>query len=225
MKRWRTLIALLGLGLLVVALAHLGGADSIDAAIVMALRDPGDPAHPIGPAWLEQVALNCSALGSHIIVILVGVAACGWCWLKSGRALAAACGVALAGGMLLNAGLKHLVGRPRPPMPLAETLTTFGFPSGHALLAAATWVPLAALLASGEPRLALRRYAIAIGIAVAAIVGLTRIYLGVHYPSDVLAGWIIGLTWARLCWVAVSSRLMRAVQAEEPATSGQAPRA
>ncbi len=219
---WRIVLALIGLLAVIAGLARWGGPDTIDAAIVMALRDASDPSRPIGPAWLEQAALNCSALGSHVIVILVGIAVCGWCWLRQGRALAVACIVALAGGLLLNAGLKLLIGRPRPQLPLADTLVTFGFPSGHALLAATTWVPLAALLASGEKRLALRRYAIAIGLAVAGIVGLTRIYLGVHYPSDVLAGWLIGLTWAWLCWMAARSRTMRVVQADEALRGGQA---
>ena len=82
-------------------------------------------------------------------------------------------------------------------------------------------MPLAALLASGEKRVALRRYAIAIGLSAAGLVGLTRIYLGVHYPSDVLAGWLIGLTWARLCWMVARSRTMRVVQAEEALRGGQ----
>ncbi|MDB5538961.1 MAG: Membrane-associated phospholipid phosphatase, partial [Devosia sp.] len=104
-------------------------------------------------------------------------------------------------GTALSTGLKILFNRPRPDLGAAATVFTASFPSGHATLSAVVFLTLGALLADSIQRPALKVYFIALSIVLAVIVGISRIYLGVHYPTDVIAGWALGGAWALLCWV------------------------
>jgi undecaprenyl-diphosphatase len=105
------------------------------------------------------------------------------------------------GGTALNSLLKLVFARPRPDLvtPLTQVLT-LSFPSGHAALSAIGYLTLGALLAQAQASRAIRIYFIVVAVALTLLVGVSRVYLGVHYPTDVLAGWCIGLAWAAICW-------------------------
>ena len=201
------------LGALVVA-ALLGGfgliADAVtdgdtlglDNAVLMALRTPGDPADPIGPAWLEEAVRDITALGSFsvlgIIVILVfaylllvGKHRTGWFMV-----------FAVVGGTIISTVLKMLFDRPRPDFTGVAEVFTASFPSGHATVSAVVFLTIGAMLAEASPERQLKRFFVGVAIALTLLVGVSRIYLGVHYPTDVLAGWSLGAAWALLCTTA-----------------------
>jgi undecaprenyl-diphosphatase len=172
-----------------------------DRAVLLALRNPADHADPLGPAWLEEAARDVTALGSYSVLGIVVVAAIAYLLLvkRSGAALWVLASV--WGGMLLSNVLKHSFARPRPDLVAhAAQVYSPSFPSGHAMLAAVTYLTIGALLASMHDSRRLKVFFLGLAVFITVIVGLTRVYLGVHYPTDVLAGWCLGATWAAICW-------------------------
>ena len=181
-----------------------GDAHAFDEALLLALRQPGDTANPIGPPWLEIVIRDFTALGSHAVLGLIGAVALGYIlllrkWLSAGLLV-----FSFGGGMALNSLLKLGFDRPRPDLVahLVETHTA-SFPSGHAMLAAICYLTLGALLAGVTPSRRLKAYILGVAMLLTLIVGASRIYLGVHWPTDVLAGWSLGAAWAMGCWLAL----------------------
>lgn len=176
---------------------------NFDNAVLMAFRTAGDPTDPIGPAWVEEAARDLTALGSFsILTILVAVIAI--YLLLTARARTAWFLVgAVVGGTIVSTVLKSLFDRPRPDLTGIARVFTASFPSGHATVSAVVYLTLGALLAGAAPSRRLRLFYLVTAILLTLIVGISRLYLGVHYPTDVLAGWSIGTAWALLCWVAL----------------------
>jgi len=193
---------------------------AFDEAVLRALRNPADLADPIGPAWIEHVMRDITSLGSFTIVALIALIAIGYLLIDGKRGAAAFVLVAVAGGVVLSEGLKHLFARPRPELVahLVEVHTA-SFPSGHAMLSATTYLTLGALLAAMQSRRRLKAYLIAVAILLTLLIGTSRLYLGVHWPTDVLAGWCAGAAWAMACWL-VATWLQSRGRIEEP--DGQA---
>jgi undecaprenyl-diphosphatase len=124
--------------------------------------------------------------------------------------------IATLGGWGLGLLLKAVFGRPRPSViPHLVEVQSLSFPSGHAMMSAVVYLTLAALLAQLSAQWAQRVYILAVGLLLTLLVGLSRVYLGVHYPTDVLAGWSAGLAWAILCWL-VGRWLQRRGIVEKP---------
>lgn len=174
---------------------------SLDRHILLALRNPDDLTDPLGPRWLQHAAVDITSLGGHAVLITLVVLIAGFLLIDRRRASAALVLASSIGATLVSLGLKLLFARPRPDV--VEHLvgvSTPSFPSGHALLSAAIYLTLGALLAREFPQPALRRYFLGAAVTLTVLVGLSRIYLGVHWPSDVLAGWVIGSLWAWGCW-------------------------
>jgi len=192
---------------LFVAIAGLvvgGGTQHIDERLMLSLRRADDRAVPIGPAWLRDVAVNITVLGGGLDLTLLSLVVAGYLTLHRRYGalvllLLASCGVGL-----LNAALKGFFGRPRPTVvPALVSVFDSSFPSGHAMSSAAIYLSLAVLLAGVTARRGNRIYILAVALSVTFLVGLSRVYLGVHYPSDILAGWTAGIVWALCCWLAV----------------------
>jgi undecaprenyl-diphosphatase len=172
-----------------------------DSLIMYALRVPGHPETPIGPAWLTTAATDITSLGSiavlSIIVILVGGLVFSIGRVREGAVLLAAA----FGGMLLTGLLKDLFQRDRPPLILhLVPAVNASFPSGHATLSATVYLTLGALIAHFAQKRRVRAYALTAAVVLAVTVGCSRVYLGVHWPTDVLAGWCVGSAWALVCW-------------------------
>lgn len=171
-----------------------------DTALLMAFRTADDLSQPIGPVWLHEAARDITALGSFACLGILVLATLGYLILAGRRDMALLVIVAVLGGVALSTMLKLGFNRPRPDLPHATRIFTASFPSGHAMLTAVTFLTLGALLARISGSWRLRIYFIALALLLSFIVGVSRVYLGVHYPSDVLAGWFIGGAWALLCW-------------------------
>lgn len=181
-----------------------GETHAIDRALMLALRDPADPAVPLGPSWLHEVGRDITALGGNAVLTLVTAGSALYLLLVRKRAAAVLLLVSVLGGMLLSTSLKLGFDRPRPDLvPHGMEVFTASFPSGHALLSAVTYLTLGTLLARLQPRRRLKAFFLGVAVLIAGMVGVSRVYLGVHWPSDVLAGWCIGAAWAMLCWIVV----------------------
>lgn len=194
-----------------------GDTRAFDRAVLLALRIPGDLSQPIGPAWLEIAARDITSLGGFAVLTLMTFAAIGFLAIirKPGAALLVL--VAIGGGMLLSDALKELFDRPRPDLvPHGVQVMTLSFPSSHAMLSAVTYLTLGALLARVQPRRRVKAYLLAIAVLLTLMIGASRVYLGVHWPTDVLAGWCAGAAWAILCW-SVALWLQRRGAVEEDA--------
>lgn len=206
-----------GLAAVLVCRAFLELADDVadgdtrpfDEWAVRALRRADDRAVPVGPSWLREVGVDFTALGSVAVLVLFTAVVGGFLLLHGRRPLVWLLAAALAGGLALNSGLKYFYDRARPDVvPHLREVATPSFPSGHASLSAVVYLTLGVIAARVVQTATAKAYCVFAAFLLSALVGMSRVYLGVHYPTDVLAGWAIGLTWALACW-AVSVVLAR----------------
>jgi undecaprenyl-diphosphatase len=198
-------LALLGIILLVLNLAAEvteGDTLDFDKRMLASLRKADNPAQPIGPAWLEMAAFDITALGGPTVLGMTVLAVVGFLVLQGMYRNAAFVFVASVGGWMLNDLLKEVFARPRPQVvPHLRQVMSLSFPSGHALTSAAIFLTLGALLMRVAQSRLVKFYCMFIAMLATLLVGATRVYLGVHYPTDVLAGWLIGISWALFCWL------------------------
>lgn len=174
----------------------------IDTRVMLMLRSAGDPADPLGPEWVEDMGRDITALGSFGVLTLITLAVLGYLLFRHSYRSALLTFVAVVGGVLLSTLLKNVFDRPRPDIVPHEALVhTASFPSGHSMLAAVTYLTLAALLAQLHERKRMKAYLLLVALIVVLLVGISRVYLGVHWPTDVLAGWTAGAAWAALVWL------------------------
>ena len=183
-----------------------GDTQTLDDRIFLAFRSPNDLKKPIGPEWMHELGRDVTALGGYAVLSMLtfGVATFmrldrkfGAMWFMLG---------AVVGGYLLTMGLKELFGRERPHSDYHFShVSSSSFPSGHSMMSAVVYLTLGVLLAALVTKRRLKFYFLAIAVFLAAVVGTSRVYVGVHYPTDVLAGWTAGLTWATLCWLIARS--------------------
>ena len=178
-----------------------GETHRIDRALLLAMRKAGDLAEPIGPRWLEEMMRDVTAFGSPGPLVFLTLAAVIYLLLRRRHRTALFVFLAVGGGQLLSSLLKLGFDRPRPDLvPHGMTVYTASFPSGHAMMAAVTYLTLGALLARTETRRRLKAYIMLLALLLTLLIGISRVYLGVHWPSDVLGGWIAGSAWAAMCW-------------------------
>ena len=221
-------LILLGLGAAAVVVflvlgnyARGGEAHALDERLLLALRNPLDPADPLGPRWFEEAVRDVTALGSATVLTLLTFAVAGFlAAVGKGRTALLLLG-SIAGGVLFSTLLKGLYHRPRPDLVAHGTyVATASFPSGHAALSAITYLTLGALLARVQSRRHVRAYALATAALLSLLVGVSRVYLGVHWPSDVAGGWALGCAWSIGAWF-LTRRLQRAGEIEpEPPAAG-----
>jgi undecaprenyl-diphosphatase len=178
-----------------------GELHALDRAILLALRNPADPADPLGPRWFEEFMRDLTGLGGHGVLGLVLLAVASFLLLSGLRRTAASVLAACLSGALLSSLLKDFFARPRPDLvPHGAYVMSASFPSGHAMLSAIVYLTLAALVARQLKRRRLRLHVLCTAVLLTLLVGASRVYLGVHWPSDVLAGWAVGAAWALGWW-------------------------
>jgi undecaprenyl-diphosphatase len=177
---------------------------ALDEAILLAMRNPSDPADPVGPPWAEEMARDLTALGGVTLIGCVVAAVAATLWLVGQRRSATLLVFAVVSGALLSLALKRGFDRPRPSLvPHETTVYTASFPSGHSMLSAVAYLTLGALVARVLPRRRLKAFVLGWALLFTALAGASRVYLGVHWPTDVLAGWSVGASWAVACWLVV----------------------
>jgi undecaprenyl-diphosphatase len=186
----------------------------IDRALLLALRSATDPSDPLGPLWLEEVGRDVTALGGIAVLTLLSLAVTAFLLLRRLHGAAMLLAASVLGGMLASQALKSFFERPRPDLvPHGVHVFTASFPSGHAMMSAAVYLTLGVLLARVEPSLRGKAFLLGCAVLLTLLVGISRVYLGVHWPSDVLAGWALGAAWALFCWL-VARALQRRGQIE-----------
>lgn len=181
-----------------------GETSAFDTAVLLAFRDKADISNPLGPAWLEGVMRDFTALGGFPVLTVITLAVFGFLLLTAKRHAAWLVLFSVSCGALLSHLLKLGFSRPRPDLvPHGTMVFTPSFPSGHAMLSAVVYLTLGALLARTQLDARVKIYLLAVAAALTTLVGVSRVYLGVHWPTDVLAGWAMGSAWSLVCWLAM----------------------
>ena len=178
-----------------------GDTQAFDQHVVDVSRNPANPKLPRGPGWLVEAGRDVTALGGVTVLTLMTLAAAGYLTLQGKHGAMLLMLLAVLSGAIVSGSLKWFFERPRPAVgsDLAAVFTS-SFPSGHSMLSAVVYLVLGTMLARMERRRPIKAYFITVAVLLTTMVGVSRVYLGVHYPSDVLGGWTAGLAWAIVWW-------------------------
>ncbi|OJF89632.1 acid phosphatase [Rhizobium sp. 58] len=185
-----------------------GETKGIDDAVLLALRQPDNLSATVGPPWLAHAANDITSLGGVTVLTLATILTSIYLLTVRRRALAVFVFLSVVSGWLLSMSLKLIIARQRPEIvPHLVNINDFSFPSGHAMLSAVTYLTIGGLLARYQATLAARVFMLSASMFLTLIIGVSRVFLGVHYPTDVLGGWCAGATWALSCWL-IARRLI-----------------
>lgn len=198
-----------------------GDTQDFDNWAVQALRQADDPGQPLGPRWLHELGRDITALGGVGILSFFTLAVAGYLLMVRKYHALWLVIAATVGALVISTTLKYAFDRERPQLvPHLSHVYTSSFPSGHSMLSAAVYLTLGVLLARLVPHRAAKVYFLTVAVILTFLVGISRIYMGVHYPTDVLAGWVAGLVWALICWsVARYLQLRGAVEKDTEETA------
>ncbi len=175
---------------------------TLDETVLLLFRDKNDLSRAIGPEWFPEAMRDVTALGGNLILTLLTLGVVGYLLIDRKFLAATVMALAVISGVSLSSLLKMLFSRPRPDLvPHNAEVFTASFPSGHSMLSAVVYLTLAALLVRVQDNTTHKAYIILTAVTTSILVGVSRVYLGVHWPSDVLAGWCVGAAWAMLWWI------------------------
>jgi undecaprenyl-diphosphatase len=178
-----------------------GDHTGFEAKIMKSMRRPDHPELLRGPDWLVVTARDVTALGGAAGTVLIVGLTVGYLLVSRRWVVATFIFCSVAGGFLFSLVLKHHFVRARPEIvPHLMMEDSSSFPSGHSMSSAVVYITLGALLARTATSRSLKIYLICAALLLSGLIGLSRVAMGVHYPTDVLAGWLAGTGWALLCW-------------------------
>jgi undecaprenyl-diphosphatase len=194
--------AALAVGFLSLSRAVVAGrTEHLDRQLLLAMREVDDTSDPVGPRWFEEACRDFTALGGVTVLSIFTVTVTAFFWLAGMHRGAVYVGIAVFGALVINSALKAAFDRPRPDLvPHGSVVYQASFPSGHSMLAATVYLTLGMVASRFVPRRRLKVLLIGMAFLVTGFVGASRVYLGVHWPTDVVAGWAVGVAWALLCW-------------------------
>lgn len=200
-----------------------GDTQAFDEKVLLAMRRADRT--PIGPPSLQEAARDVTALGGVAVLGLLTAIAGGFLSLAGKRRLAMFLVASVTSGVVASTILKELIERARPDLvPHGSYVYTTSFPSGHSMMAAITYLTMGALLARSQPSRRLKAYVLQLAVVLTVMVGVSRVYLGVHWPTDVMAGWTAGAVWALLCWLGARwLQRRRSIEREAEVTSDSGP--
>lgn len=182
-----------------------GDTQAFDEWVVRTLRQADNPAQPIGPQWLAEVGRDVTGLGGLFTLVLVTLAVAGYLLALRAYHMLILLLAATSSGIGVSLLLKQAFSRPRPDIvPHLSHVYTSSFPSGHSMMSAVVYLTLAAIVSATIRQRSLKVYVFAVAFAVVTAIGISRVYMGVHYPTDVLAGWVAGIVWALASWNLIS---------------------
>lgn len=180
-----------------------GSTQNFDEGVLNYIRNNNVVNNFWGPVWLTTLMMDITALGGATVIFIITAAVVFYMLIKKEYELMRLILIAVVGGALLSFIMKELFARERPPLVYhLLTVKSLSFPSGHAMMSSVVYLTLGALLAKAQQNNNLKIYVLLVALLLVFLIGISRIYLGVHYPTDVFAGWSIGLVWASLCWLA-----------------------
>ncbi len=189
-----------------------GGTGEFDHWAIRQLRTADDVATPIGPKWMAEVGRDITGLGGVAVLTLFITTAAGFLAIHRLYRTMIVLIVSTTSGITISLLLKQGFSRPRPDLvPHLSDVYTSSFPSGHSMMSAVVYLTLAAILVPVLKHFWLRLYVLGCAIAVTGLIGASRVYMGVHYPTDVLAGWTAGLVWAIVCWLIARALPMKKI--------------
>ena len=187
-----------------------GSTSNLDRDILLFLRTPGDLSDPIGPWWVEEIGRDLTALGGVAVLVLTTVVVSLFFLLHRRWSTMVYILATVGGGIVLSSIAKEFFDRPRPDrVPHGSLVHTASFPSGHSMMAAVAYLTLGAMVARAQKRWALKVYTLSVAVLLTLLVGMSRIHMGVHWPTDVAAGWLAGGAWAVLCLLIARSLAKR----------------
>lgn len=176
-----------------------GGTKSYDEWIMSLMQSSESASHRMNEAMRD-----ITALGGTAVLVIILIAVSGFMALQKNYRFALLTLLTSGLGVLLTILLKNLLQRERPDfLPKLVEVSTHSYPSGHTMMSAVVYLTLAAIVAFQQEQKRTKFYSIFMGLLLTFLVGISRIYLGAHYPSDVFAGWAVGLAWAASCWLIV----------------------
>ncbi|HEV2294847.1 MAG TPA: phosphatase PAP2 family protein [Tepidisphaeraceae bacterium] len=179
-----------------------GDTQHFDNWAIESLRRDDNPAVPLGPTWLHEVGRDITALGGVAVLGGMTLAVAGYLLMIRKYHAMWLVLAATGGGLILSTILKNVFDRDRPDLvPHLSIVHTSSFPSGHSMLSAVVYLTLGVMLARLVPNRSAKIYFMGLAIFLAFLIGISRVYMGVHYPTDVLAGWTAGCVWATLCYI------------------------
>jgi undecaprenyl-diphosphatase len=197
-----------------------GRTQGFDERVLLSLRQASDASIPIGPSWALPIALEFTSLGSGVVLFTVIAVVAGYLALERRQRMMWLTLGASIGGMILSTALKGIFERDRPTIvPHLAVVSSASFPSGHSMISAVVYLTLGALLARTTRDWRLRTYYLGVAITLTFLIGVSRVYLGVHYPTDVLAGWSAGTLWALGCEIGARLLERRGALKRSPAPS------
>lgn len=178
-----------------------GDTDRFDAWLLRACRQPNDPGQLRGPFWMGEVVRDVTSLGSPFLLLLTTIIAVGYLLVSRRPHSAGFVLLSILGGAILLWSLKAAFARPRPQIvPRLMEVNTHSFPSGHAQASTIVFLTLGTIIARLVPTRRRKVYILGTALFLAFLVGSSRVLLGVHYPTDVLAGWTAGVVWSLALW-------------------------
>ncbi|NQV27511.1 MAG: phosphatase PAP2 family protein [Rhodopirellula sp.] len=200
------LMMMTGAGIFVLLVWQLGtpSLQRFDETVIRSLREASDLATPIGPEWIRELARDFTALGGYGVLSTITILVTTFLHLERRPARAHFVVVVTVIGYSLSMVLKALIARPRPHIvPWLSHVHSLSFPSGHSMMSAVVYLSLGLMLSDLTSRRLVKTFFVVAPLTISALVGFSRVYMGVHYPTDVAAGWWLGISWSLTCWLAV----------------------